>query len=211
MPRFANSIASAALALVCIAVHGQGSDVAGRGRPIEFESDSFSLDRPTNTMTFRGFRIETGGWNLVADEATALATELDFSRGQWAFKGNVRIAIDTARISAQEASFTFENQMLMSAALFGDPVVFEDTAPEREGPVKGTSDSIEYDNVESTIRMLGHVTLTVGPYDTRGCDLIYYLNEEDFTTGSSDCDEPFTMVILPAEESEPEGGAEQQP
>ena len=211
MGRSANNWVLAAVGICVLTANAQDTDDAGRPRAIEFESDSFSLARPTNTMTFQGFRIDTGDWSLQADEASALASELDFTGGEWQFKGNIRIAIDSALITAEEASFTFKDQKLITAALRGAPVVFEDTAPQREGPVLGRAGSIEYDNVEGTLRMMGQVALSVGRYETTGCDLIYYLNEEDFTTGSSDCDEPFTMVILPTEDSEPEGEAETQP
>lgn len=177
----------------------QDHDEQGRTSPIEFESDSFSLDRPTNTMTFQGFRIDTGQWRLRADQASALATELDFTAGEWHFSGNISVSIDSTVMTAEKASFAFRDRMLVNADLIGSPVAFEDTSPEREGPVRGHAEHIQYDHDAGTVRLIGQVSLSVGPYDTTGCDLIYFLDEENFTTGSSECDTPFTMTIEASE------------
>jgi lipopolysaccharide export system protein LptA len=90
-------------------------------------------------------------------------------------------------------------------------VVFEETAPSREGPVLGRAELIRYDNVTRTVELVGQVGLTVGPYDTTGCDLIYYLDEEDFTTGTEECDEPFTVIITPSEEQASETRVDSAP
>ena len=178
---------------------------------IELESDSFKLIRPTNVMSYQGFRINAGEWQLQADEARALATQLDFEASEWHFEGNVRIGIGTARISARSASFVFENQLLISGDMRGDPVVFEETAPDREGPVLGRAERLHYDSDAGTMQFVGKVSLSVGPYDTTGCDLVYFLREEDFTSGSSECEEPFTMIFSPSEAEESEGNASSTP
>jgi lipopolysaccharide transport protein LptA len=205
-----NLIVLAAAVCPFLVASQDAAEPRGQGL-IEFESDSFSLNRPLNVMTFKGFRIDTGDWSLRADEASASSTELDFEDGQWTFQGNVNITIDTALISAQRATFVFKDQRLISGVLEGDPAVFEDTDPEREGPVSGRAESVHYDNLAGTVELLGNVELTVGPYDTTGCDLVYYLREEDFTTGSAQCEQPFTMVISPNEDEEPDSGGNTTP
>jgi lipopolysaccharide export system protein LptA len=39
--------------------------------------------------------------------------------------------------------------------------------------------------------------LSQGPNEFRGCDLIYDLDQETITSGSSDCGEPVVITILP--------------
>lgn len=214
MLKSVNTIALLALASIAAPSLPQEPLETAESPLIEFESDSFSLIRSTNVMTFQGFRIDAGDWRLEADEASALATELDFESGEWLFDGNLRIAIGTALISAQSASFVFENQALVSGEMRGEPVVFEETEPKREGPVLGRAERIRYDSQAGTVQFIGKVALSVGPYDITGCDLIYFLEDEDFTTGSSDCPEPFTMIFSPseAEDAEDDGSdAERAP
>lgn len=169
-------------------------------RPIEWETNSFSLDRKSNVTTFDGFRIDAGRWSLVADTASAHAESLDFRGGEWRFEGNVRVVIDTATVTAQGAVFSFTEQELVLGEIWGAPVTFEDASPERDDPVVGQAERLRYDNLGGTVELLGRVALTVGPYQTTGCDLVYFLDTETFTTGSTACEEPFRTVIAPKEQ-----------
>ena len=162
---------------------------------IQLETDSFSLDRKANVTTFVGLRIEAGHWNLVADRASARSDALDFKSGEWRFEGNVRVAIGAALVTAEGAIFAFSEQELVRGELWGTPVAFEDNTPEQEGPVVGQAERLRYDDRAGTVELLGEVTLSVGPYQTTGCDLVYFLGSERFTTGSEECSEPFRTRI----------------
>ena len=177
-------------------------------RTIELETRSFSLDRKSNVTTYDGLRIDAGEWSLIADRASAQSEALDFESGEWRFEGNVRVVVDTASIVAQSAIFSFTDKELVRGELWGTPVTFEEASPEDDGPVIGEAEQLVFDNQGGTIQLLGRVALTVGPYQTTGCDLVYFLDTERFTTGSSECQEPFRTVITPTQE-EPSSESEQ--
>jgi lipopolysaccharide transport protein LptA len=197
---------SITILIVCHCVASTAQE-PGRGRlgPVEeWESNSFELDRPSNTMTFDGFRIVGTNWSLTADAASARATELEFEAGEWRFDGNVQLTLDTASLEAGSARFEFRQKRLITVELSGSPVVFEDMPLEGDGPVYGSAQSLRYDDTAGTFALLGSVTLTVGPYRTTGCDLVYYLGQEEFTTGSTQCEERFRTVIVPQASSDAE-------
>jgi len=50
------------------------------------------------------------------------------------------------------------------------------------------------------VRMEGGVSLTAGPNRITGCDVIYDLNQERVSSGSSECGEPFRITIIPPAE-----------
>jgi len=193
-------VSQAALLIACgfsLPAIGQAPAAGSLGSIREWESDSFTLDRSTNTMAFDGFRIVAERWNLSADKASAFADRLNFDAGEWRFEGNIRVTLDSANLAADRAVFQFRDQQLISAELSGNPVEFEDTVAAEDGPVFGTANELRYDNTAGTVELLGTVSLTVGPYRTTGCDLVYFLGEEEFTTGSARCTEPFRTVIVP--------------
>lgn len=169
----------------------------------EWETNSFELDRGSNTMTFDGFRIVGENWSLSADAATARATELEFEAGEWRFEGDVSVVLDTASLEAQTAVLAFRGKRLEYAELSGNPVAFEDAVVTADSPVRGTAETLRYDDANGTFELLGSVTLTVGPYRTTGCDLVYYLGQEEFTTGSTRCEERFRTIIVPQQTTEP--------
>lgn len=175
---------------------------AGLGEVEAFESDWFNLNRATNSMTYTGFRVFGENWSLSADEAHVSTDARNFESGQWRFSGNIDLQLDTASLAASSATFVFRNQQIQSVELTGEPVAFEDRSSYEDEPVQGTATTIRYDDAAQTFELLGAVSLTVGPYRTTGCDLIYYLGQEEFTTGSSQCSEPFRTVITPQESSE---------
>ncbi|MGD8323953.1 MAG: LptA/OstA family protein [Gammaproteobacteria bacterium] len=168
----------------------------------EFESDSFDLNRSANTMTFNGFRIFGENWNLTADAAVANAEELDFESGQWRFDGNIALQLDTASLEAESAVFVFRGKRLVQAELTGNPVTFRDRTASENDAAEGSAMTLRYDDAAQTFELLGNVSLTVGPYLTTGCDLVYYLGQEEFKTGSTQCDEPFRTIIVPQESAE---------
>ncbi len=190
--------------LACIgSAHAQDGIGSKLGAVREWESNSFELNRGSNTMTFDGFRIVGENWSLSADAATARATELEFEVGEWRFEGHVSVVLDTASLEAGSAVFTFRQKRLVRAELRGSPVTFEDAVVTADSPVQGTAEMLRYDDERGAFELLGSVTLTVGPYRTTGCDLVYYLGQEEFTTGSTQCQERFRTIIVPQETAEP--------
>ena len=177
----------------------QSAATENRSEPIVLEASSFSFDRKANVNNYEGLHVDAGRWSVSANTASANVDSLDFKSGEWRFEGDVRVVVDTASITAQGAVFTFANQALVTGELWGAPVTFESSAPDQEGPVLGQAERLRYDDRAGTVELLGGVLLTVGPYQTTGCDLVYFVNEERFTTGSTTCQEPFRTVIAPRE------------
>jgi lipopolysaccharide export system protein LptA len=162
-----------------------------------FEFDSSQLDRSRNTMTFEGFRIFGENWSITAEKAVANADELGLDSGQIEFSGNLDLQLATASLEAERAMFEFREKQLILAELSGDPVAFVDHATPEHGAACGSATTLRYDDGAGTFEMRGSVSLTVGPYRTTGCDLIYYLGQEEFRTGPAQCDEPFRTTIVP--------------
>lgn len=202
MPAYRVSWAVALSLLVCGSpATSQRAEPSPSG-PIEWEADSFSLDRKAGVTTFDGFRIEAGSWTLVADRASAHSDSLDFGRGEWRFEGHVRVSIDGTSVTADQAVFTFDDKELVVAELTGTPVVFEEPAADSGEPVVGQAEQLRLDYRNETVELIGSVALTVGPYKTTGCDLVYFLGTERFTTGSLQCSEPFRTIIVREEDGD---------
>ncbi len=166
--------------------------------PISLDADSSSFDGKSNTMIFSGLRINQGDFTIEADHAEA--SGLDFEMSEWNFSGNVRIAIDSANIESTHAQVIFAGHELLSVELRGDPAVFEDLSATREHPIQGGARLLEYDRSNRTIRMTDGAWLSEGPNEFRGCDLIYDIDQEKITSGSSECGEPVVITVLPPTE-----------
>jgi len=171
--------------------------------PISLDADSSSFDRASNSVVFNALRITQGDFTIEADEAEA--SGLDFEMSEWAFSGNVRIAIDSASIESSTAEVTFQAHELVVVRLLGDPAVFEDFSAAREEAIRGGASLLEFDSTERTLRMTDGAWLREGPNEFRGCDLIYDIDEEKITSGSSECGEPLVITVLPPSSAENPG------
>ncbi len=198
---FAETCRRLRLAALCIVwpclAFGQADEAP---QTISLEATTTSIDRASNMFSIEGVRITQGDLRIEADLATA--SGLDFAASEWEFSGNVTIAIESAVIAAESAVFSFDSHELVMGELLGNPVTFEATQPQREERVRGTSSRVHYDNVAGTVRMEGDAALIVGPNEIRGCDLIYDLTQEQVASGTSDCGEPFRILIEPPAEEE---------
>lgn len=190
------------LLLSALAAAQQGAEPL----PISLDADSSSFDRNSSSVIFKGLRITQGDFTIEADEAEA--TGLDFERSEWLFQGNVRIAIDSASIESSTAEVTFEAHELLVVRLHGEPAVFEDFSAAREEAIRGGASLLEFDSVGRTLRMTDGAWLSEGQNEFRGCDLIYDIDEEKITSGSSECGEPVLITILPPSTLEEDAGEE---
>ncbi len=182
---------TALLMLPWFALAAEGDDPL----PISLDAESSSFDQITNTVVFRDLAITQGNLEIRADEA--VASSLDFERSEWRFSGNVNITIDLARIEADSAEIIFEAHSLLVAELRGHPVVFRGLGAAPERPIHGRANRLSYDSVERTLRMMEGAWLSDGPNEFTGCDLIYDLEQEQITSGSSECGEPVVITIVP--------------
>lgn len=190
----AYSIPSRVGASLCAAIV-TGLATAAEPLPISLDAESSTFDRQTNTVVFRRLNITQGDMLIRADEAVAQG--LDFEQGEWRFTGSVVFTVDNASIEADSATITFLANELQLAELVGVPARFEQLTDADEVPISGGASTLSFDNVAQVMRMLGDAWFQQGPNDFRGCDLIYDLEQEQITSGSSDCGQPIVITILP--------------
>jgi lipopolysaccharide transport protein LptA len=190
----ANSYRSIGFLLTLLAALGRAQEVSAP-QPISLDAESSAFDGKTSMVTFRGLHITQGNMTIAADQA--IATGLDFEKSEWTFTGNVKIAIESAQIQADEAHFEFADHALLSGELRGNPAIIEDTGPDGGSPIRGGANRLYYSRQENTLRLSEGAWLSEGQNEIRGCDLIYDLTAERVTSGSSDCGEPVRITILP--------------
>ncbi|HEY5568617.1 MAG TPA: LptA/OstA family protein [Gammaproteobacteria bacterium] len=162
--------------------------------PCSLAADSWSLEGQSTRGVFRGIRVTCEDVNIAADEATA--AEVLPEQGEWQFRGNLRIEIESAVLTADSATFAFTDNDVVSAELVGTPAVLEDFIAEENDSVRGTAGRIQYDNVARTATMEDGASLVLGTSEMSGCGIVYHLD-----TGAADsvanCGEPFVIKYLP--------------
>lgn len=192
------------LVFVCIVAGAACAAGAAEPLPISLDAESSSFDRQANTVVFKRLSITQG--DMVIRAAEAVAQGLDFEQGEWRFSGDVSFAVENARIEADSATITFAGNALQSAELVGAPARFVQFIEGSAEPVNGGASTLSFDNVARVMRMLGDARFQQGPNEFRGCDLIYDLDQEQITSGSSDCGQPIVITILPRTEDDNESG-----
>jgi lipopolysaccharide transport protein LptA len=163
--------------------------------PIVLDAESSSFDQKNDTVVFRGLQITQGELGIRADEAVASA--LDFERSEWSFSGNVRITVESAKLEADTALLVFKDHALLTAELTGRPARFEDLSLTRRQPISGSANRLTFDNVERVLRLSEGARLSEGSNEMTGCDLIYDLEQQQITSGSSECGEQVVITIVP--------------
>jgi len=187
--------------LIALAMMSTMAVFAAEPLPISLDAESSTLDRQSSRVVFKRLSITQGDLQIRADEA--VATGLDFEQGEWRFVGNVLFTVESARIEAASATISFVANQLQSAELVGDPARFEQVTEEGEEPISGGANRLVFDDVARVMRMLDGAWFRQGPNDFRGCDLIYDLDREQITSGSSECGQPVVITILPRAQDEP--------
>lgn len=178
-------------------------------QPISLDAESSLFDRQTNRVEFQQLTISQGDMSISADEA--IASGLDFEEGEWRFTGNVTFTVESARIDADSALMTFVDNELHTAELIGDPATLEDAGDPDADPVRGGAARLVYDNAAQIMRMLDGAWFASGQNEFRGCDLIYDLEQEQLSSGSSDCGEPVVITIVPDNEEDEESESSPSP
>ncbi len=184
-----------------------------RPQPISLDAESSLFDRQTERVEFRKLTISQGDMSISADEA--VASGLDFEEGEWQLTGNVTFTVESARINADSAVMTFVGNELQTAELVGDPAILEDLGDPEEDPeadpVSGGANRLVYDNAAQVMRMLDGAWFASGQNEFRGCDLIYDLDQEQLSSGSSECGEPVVITIVPRDEEDEESESSPSP
>jgi lipopolysaccharide transport protein LptA len=151
-----------------------------------FESGPLVFDGEANVFRMEAPKIRQGDLYLEADNAVATSVEFD-AASEWRLTGNVRIEAGDAVMDADSAVFTFDQRRLTRGELSGRPASFTHFNPERQKPFSGTADVLSYDSVADTLRLTGNVLLQRDQSEVQGCDILYNLETDGFTSGDSDC------------------------
>jgi lipopolysaccharide transport protein LptA len=151
-----------------------------------FESGPLVFDGEANLFRMEAPKIRQGDLYLAADNAVATSVEFD-AASEWRLTGNVHIEAGGAVMEADSAVFSFDEQRLARGELTGAPASFTHFNPERKKPFSGTANELSYDSVADTLRLKGNVSLQRDQSEVQGCDILYNLKTDGFTSGDSDC------------------------
>lgn len=188
----------AALSLSTALVNG-GAAFAQEDEIVDIQFDSLVYAGETNRVHVTGLVVSQGDLTIEADEAAA--NRFDTERSEWRLDGDVRITVGTVRINGETAEFSLRDDRLERFELRGTPASFEDLEPQTAGHARGSSDRLTYDVSDAVVGLLGDAELSVGRNAVVGCDLLYNVEEETFRSGSSECDRPFQIRIVPSEDA----------
>jgi lipopolysaccharide transport protein LptA len=178
--------------VLAFALASGAQQAGGDAQELVLESGPLAFDGQTNLFRIKAPRIRQGDLYIAADDAVATGVEFD-AGSEWRFTGNVRIEAGAAVMNADSAVFTFEKERLARGELSGAPASFTHLDPERQKPLSGTANHMSYDSVARTMRMTGNVLLQRDQIEVQGCDIIYNLTTEGFSSGDSDCENPFRL------------------
>jgi lipopolysaccharide transport protein LptA len=205
-----------ALAVLCFpaALLALGMAPAALGQQLEITLDAASsdFDRRNERLVFQEVRISQGQMSISASEAET--RDLDFSRGSWVFRGNVRIESDMGTIQADRATISFANHQLQSARAEGSPARFSRLMlePERR-QVTGNANRIDYDLARGELELSGQASLSDGLREVSGGRLLYRIREDRLLASADEQGtERVRIVITPPErpdgEEPPDGEAQ---
>jgi lipopolysaccharide transport protein LptA len=184
------------LALVLAA----GAPAFAQQQEILLEAASSDFDRRGEKLLFRDVRIQQG--DIVITAAEAETRDLEFSSGEWEFRGNARIDGPMGSIEADRATIGFSNHQLQFAVAEGAPARFDRTMPGPEARrVNGTANRISYDLAQGELSLQGQARLTDGVREASGARLVYRIAEDRLiASADEEGTERVRIVITPPEE-----------
>jgi lipopolysaccharide transport protein LptA len=198
-----------AVALLCVPAAllalGMAPVALGQLQEITLDAASSDFDRRNERLVFREVRISQGDMSVSANEAET--RDLDFSRGTWVFRGNVRIESDAGTILSDRATVSFANHRLQSARAEGSPARFSRLMLEPERRlVTGNANRIDYDLARGELELSGQASLSDGLREVSGGRLLYRIREDRLlASADEEGTERVRIVITPPER--PDGGA----
>jgi lipopolysaccharide transport protein LptA len=168
---------------------------------IAIEADRGSADQ---------YDLDRSEWRLVGNVTMHVGTDRitgdsasfgmrDRVLEQLELEGDVTLAIGSLRIRGNRLRASGRDQTPERFELEGAPATFEDLEPRSAGRASGRAERLTYDAVGAVVGLIGNAELAVGPNEWTGCDLIYDVDEETFSSGSTECDRPFELRITPSE------------
>jgi len=203
-----------ALAVLAALVLAGGAPAHAQQQEILLEAASSDFDRRGERLLFRDVRIQQG--DIVITAAEAETRDLEFSSGQWEFRGNARIDGPMGSIEADRATIRFSNHQLQVAVAEGAPAEFTRNMPGPEARrVNGTANRISYDLGQGELSLQGQARLTDGVREASGARLVYRIAEDRLIASADEQgSERVRIVITPPEEGnedDQDGDAAREP
>jgi lipopolysaccharide transport protein LptA len=200
--------ALAALAALALAT---GAPALAQQQEILLEAASSDFDRRGERLLFRDVRIQQG--DIVITAAEAETRDLEFSSGQWEFRGNARIDGPMGSIQADRATIGFSNHQLQFAVAEGAPAEFNRTMPGPEARrVNGTANRISYDLRAGELSLQGQARLSDGVREASGARLVYRIAEDRLiASADEEGTERVRIIITPPEDGNQDGQDDEPP
>ena len=194
-----------ALAALLALALATGAPALAQQQEILLEAASSDFDRRGEKLLFRDVRIQQG--DIVITAAEAETRDLEFSSGEWQFRGNARIDGPMGSIAAERATIGFSNHQLQFAVAEGDPARFTRTMPGPEARrVDGTANRISYDLGEGELALQGQARLSDGVREASGARLVYRIAEDRLIASADEQGtERVRIIITPPEDGNEEG------
>lgn len=183
-----------------------GLPAQAQQQPITLDAASSDFDRRNERLVFRDVRIQQGEVVIKADDAES--RDLDFSRGSWLFRGNVRITSPMGNIESDRATISFLEHRLDRATSEGMPARFSRTMPEPDArTVTGTANRIVYDVTRGELELAGQAALRDGIREVSGGRLVYRIAEDRLIASADDEGTERVRIVItpPGEEDEATG------
>jgi lipopolysaccharide transport protein LptA len=162
--------------------------------PITIDAESTEFDYDTNSLLFRGLRLDQGNLGIRADLAET--AKLDFDDGTWNFSGNVTVEADGTRLYCDAAELRFVNHQLESAILTGAPARFEQNLAGTNTVNSGEAETISYLLSDGRLQLDGKARFSDGTNAISGQLITYDLTAQRLTADSGDSG-PVTILIDP--------------
>ncbi|HET7608215.1 MAG TPA: hypothetical protein VFL84_06025 [Gammaproteobacteria bacterium] len=169
----------------CFAAMGQGPQPS-----LSVEADSVTFDLRSNSSVSKDVTISDGRVRIEAGEGRSTGGET--GDGSWELRGGVRIAIDSARMSGDAATFRYSGGQVTFGEITGDPVEFESPGATATA-VRGTAGKISFDRAQAVLAATGNASFVMGAQEV-DCDWTFNLVDRT-ASGSGEGDDKCVVRI----------------
>jgi lipopolysaccharide export system protein LptA len=170
----------------CFAAVGQGSLPS-----LSVEADSVTFDLRSNSSVSKDITISDGRIRIEAGEGRSTGGQAG-DGGSWELRGGVRVAIDSARLSGDAATFRYSGGQVTFGEITGDPVEFESPGATAMA-VRGTAGKISFDREQAVLAATGNASFVMGAQEV-ACDWTFNLVDRT-ASGSGEGDDKCVVRI----------------
>lgn len=140
---------------------------------VSFEADSVSLDLRGTGNIFTGLTVTDGSITINAAEGESTGDNRDF----WELRAGLRVAIDTATLTADSGTLRFADGKFTEIKLLGDPVTLEGLVGSEKRQFRLAAGRIEYDGTRRVLRVSEGAVFVSDGLEVRNCSWTYDLSE----------------------------------